>query len=1102
MVIKIVLITAIMLSATAVKVSCEDFAANIVTIKKTVQKLARSRRKWTSPIQYYPNSTNTFRLLISGDVETNPGPTSCQTCNKTVKINSKRVECEVCLSLNHQRCIKGTVFCIPNSRIPAKWTCPACLLISLPFRCVRDIDVLSQPVNNIDDQLNEHKSKHLEILDSNRHHLSICHLNTQSLASSFAEFEVMLNEHKFDIVTLSETWLKDNPALISYITIPGYKFEYSNRTHKRGGGVGIYIKETFRYKVRKDITNTDKSIEHIWLEVKGKTNPFLVAAFYQPSSKPNDKLTWIQKCDAILSHVLTIWNGPILVTGDTNINLLDHESNETKLYLDTIEHLGLQQHITNPTRKGRKLIDHIISNVQHIHHQDVLPCDEISDHDAVYVICNIRTPRFQPRYKYIRIEKDFNTELFLSDIEKTPFNLVYAFDSPEDQLDVFNELFLSCLNTHAPLVKQKITRPPAPWLKDLDIKAKQRVKNRLRKIARRTELEQDIAEYRHHRNEVKKLIKTAKADFFKKALSSKRPKDVWSVIHRILNPSPTKITADPDTLNVHFNTTAKRLLNSNPKSESLLKSRIQSFEDTSNMLKFQPVTYHDITKAIQSIRKDCSTGYDTIPAKFLKIAVDHIASPLCHIINACIKSNHFPKQWKVSRISPIPKIGNPKEPSDFRPISILPILSKVFEKLIMNQVVLFLETRHALSDNQCGFRKGHCTVTTCIKIRDDILKAMNRGEVTLAVMADYSKAFDTVDFETLIEKLHKIGFSKNATLLISSYLTDRLQFVQIDSNCSKKLVVTNGVPQGSILGPILFNIYVHDLNDNITGSCMQYADDTNIYDSFKPDHLDENVARMNQDLNRVAEWSGSSNLIFNAKKTKTILFGTNQMLRRRNLNNPNLYQISHRGHTIDRTFDFKILGITFAHDLSWNQHISRATSASFAQLRVLSMLKRFTPYHTRKQLSEALVLSRIDYGNAVFHNVPTYLKNRLQRVINASAGYVRKRYSRTVDSIHLNWLPAHERSEFAIAKLAWKSVHSSTWPKFLPMEMNGMSRTRAGQASNMLKCSTNVRGTFEFDGANVFNSLPIDCRSCEKFGNFCNLTKKYFIDKALARCLV
>ena len=317
---------------------------------------------------------------------------------------------------------------------------------------------------------------------------------------------------------------------------------------------------------------------------------------------------------------------------------------------------------------------------------------------------------------------------------------------------------------------------------------------------------------------MKKHIHNTKTNFYKKALSSKRPKEVWNTIYRILNPNPKSIDADPNVLNEHYNTTAVRLLSSVPKPEETLRNLIETLPDNPNTFSFSKITYSDVRKAILSLRNDCSTGQDKIPSKFLKLCINEITSPICHIINTAIEEKTFPNQWKISKITPIPKVDEPSEPSDYRPISILPILSKVYERILMLQMVDHIESRKLLSNHQSGFRKGHCTITTCMKIKSDIIKAMDSGEVTLSVMADFSKAFDTVDFEIMIEKLHKLNFSKSALLLMSSYLSNRLQFVQINDKESNRLTVLNGVPQGSILGPVLFNIYVHDIQQTLMRS--------------------------------------------------------------------------------------------------------------------------------------------------------------------------------------------------------------------------------------------------------------------------------------------
>ena len=531
----------------------------------------------------------------------------------------------------------------------------------------------------------------------------------------------------------------------------------------------------------------------------------------------------------------------------------------------------------------------------------------------------------------------------------------------------------------------------------------------------------------------------------------------------------------------------------------MLNELIENLPCNQNAFSISKTSFAEIRKAICGLRNDCSTGPDKIPAKYLKLCADEITSPLCHIINESIECQIFPSQWKLSKISPIPKISNPIEPSDYRPISILPILSKVYEKVIMTQLVHYLETNQLLSKHQSGFRKGHCTISTCLKIKDDITKAMDRGEVTLAVMADFSKAFDTVDFRTLIEKLHKLNFSKKSLRILASYLSDRFQYVQINDKESQPLPVTNGVPQGSLLGPVLFNIYVHDMSTKTDAACHQYADDTSLYRHSKPKDLNICATSLNNDVNEIQGWTKDTNLIFNPNKTKSMLFTTQQMARRHQLD----YLLrTTDGKEIERVSNFKLLGVTFNENLKWNKHVKKATASAYGSLKTLTRLKRFLPFSQRKQLAEALVLSRLDYGNALLFNAPAYLHRQLQRVQNAAASFVRGRYSTQLDVVRMNWLPVVERSAYSIAKLAWKSVNCNDWPKYLPMAKVEARRPMRGgpiHGGIFLACQHNIRDTFEMDGSKVFNDLPKVCRDCGTYISFCRETKKHFMDRALAR---
>ena len=208
------------------------------------------------------------------------------------------------------------------------------------------------------------------------------------------------------------------------------------------------------------------------------------------------------------------------------------------------------------------------------------------------------------------------------------------------------------------------------------------------------------------------------------------------------------------------------------------------------------------------------------------------------------------------------------------------------------------------------------------------------------------------------------------------------------------------------------------------------------------------------------------------------------------------------GKVIERVANFKLLGVTFSEDLKWNKHVEKATASAYGALKTLTRLRRFLPFNMRKQLAEALVLSRLDYGNAFLYNGPLYLHKQLQRVQNAAASFVRGRYSTEVDVIGLKWLPVLERSEFSMAKLSWKSINCRDWPKYLPIgKVIARRPTRGGNVheGTLIACPHNIRDTFEFNASKVFNELPKICRDSNKYGSFCRDTRKYLFDRAFAR---
>ena len=276
-------------------------AINNIVANKNNKNVCERVRFSKARTVYYANTTATLRLILSGDIEPNPCPAECPCCNKGFSSNSKQLVCSVC----HV----STLYTWGNvnwnkkpSAVQTVWTCPTCIHVNLPFHNMRSLAVLDLSDPNFSVTLGS--EPHLEGLNKYLNNTSIAHMNVQSLRSTFYEFSYMHNQYYFDIVALSETWLTGNKHQLDYVQIVGYKSLFNDRKHKRGGGVGFYVKENISFTERKDLSNIEKSIESLWIEVRGrnKNTPYLVGVIYQPNFK-SDKQDWLEKFGHLLTEI-------------------------------------------------------------------------------------------------------------------------------------------------------------------------------------------------------------------------------------------------------------------------------------------------------------------------------------------------------------------------------------------------------------------------------------------------------------------------------------------------------------------------------------------------------------------------------------------------------------------------------------------------------------------------------------------------------------------------------------------------------------------------------------------------------------------------------
>lgn len=352
---------------------------------------------------------------------------------------------------------------------------------------------------------------------------------------------------------------------------------------------------------------------------------------------------------------------------------------------------------------------------------------------------------------------------------------------------------------------------------------------------------------------------------------------------------------------------------------------------------------------------------------------------LTYIINTIITKSDFPKNWKYAKIIPIPKSNN-----DFRPVAILPYLSKVCEKLLHQQMNKYLHDNTLLTDRQSGFRNRHSCVTALIDVSEDIRESIDDGDICFLVLLDHSKAFDTVDHNILCTKLLTMfNFSSSSTNLISSYLSGHYQSVFSNNQNSRALPVIKGVPQGSILGPLLFSIYINDLVKHLSYCRIHlYADDVQIYINSKIDKITTCVDKLNADLANVHTWATANGLCINPSKSKCLI------ITRKSVNLITEPTVSINNQPIQVVNSTKNLGIIFNNTLSWSDHINAAAGKTYSMIRTLWTTQYLTPLNIRILLAKTYLIPSLLYGCEVFANLDSTTKKKLTVTYNSILRYV------------------------------------------------------------------------------------------------------------------
>uniref|UniRef100_A0A669AWP7 Reverse transcriptase domain-containing protein n=1 Tax=Oreochromis niloticus TaxID=8128 RepID=A0A669AWP7_ORENI len=711
----------------------------------------------------------------------------------------------------------------------------------------------------------------------------------------------------------------------------------------------------------------------------------------------------------------------VIIVGDFNIHVDDSTNSTTKEFLSIMDSFNFVQHVAGPTHRAGHTLDLVFTcgvSLDHMNLNEVV----FSDHKSVSFTVSVNSESHP--------QGSIRRRRFIDDSTISEFSSLFNFKSSSNEVELltnsFNEHCLAILNQVAPFKSSYCSlNSRTPWLNN-----QTRGLRRSYRKAERLWKSTGLTVHREHFKELLYLynesVKEARSSYFNNLINRHKNNSriLFDTINSIVSP-PTQhalLLSDED-----CNTFLNYFVNKVMDLKSKISSSASPYEDTpcclGSFTSFSPITLNDLIIVLGKM-KSSSCSVDILPHSVLSGSITSIGPTLLSIINSSLRQGCVPSYFKHAVVSPLLKKQNldPSSASNYRPISKLPFLSKLLEKIVENQFRSLLCKLHILDPFQSGFQKQHSTETALLRVYNDLLMASDAGNCSVIILLDLSAAFDTIDHKILLNRLKVLaGVSASALDWFSSYLSDRTFSVRTDRFTSDTAALTCGVPQGSVLGPLLFSFYMLPLAGIIQSfsdlSYHFYADDIQLHMSFKPHQLDR-LSTLVQCLTQVSDWLSSNYLVLNTNKTETMIIAPPELHSR-------ISQVL-ASFCPSVKSNIRNLGVIFDSSLDLDSHVKSLSRSCFYHLRNISKLRHMVSSAELQKLIHAFVSSRLDYCNSLFTSLDKSSLSRLQAIQNAAARLLTcstKRVHITPILYSLHWLPIEFRIRFKILVLTYRALN-------------------------------------------------------------------------------
>ena len=836
-----------------------------------------------------------------------------------------------------------------------------------------------------------------------------------------------------------------------------------------------------------DLGVEPRTFELLCVRVVSGSSACIVVVVYRPGSESVTAAFFVELSD-VLGRVVTFVD-PVYLVGDFNIRLERTTESATGQFMELLAAHGLACCITTATHDLGGTLDAVaVREDLPLSVVDVVDVG-LSDHRLLRWSATMARP--SPVYTSMTTRSwcRLNVAAFRDALSSSLLCRPESWSSfdVDDLARCYDIEITAIIDRLIPVRTVRCRRRASdPWFDD-DCRAAKRSVRLFERRARRAAADDAAAAataWRDRRRAYRQLLQTKRETFWQSKVTSERssPRQLWRSIDELMGRghAPLSSAIGADEIHRFFDdkVAAVRAATADAPPPTFSTAPPGCF-----LHSFRPLTVVDVIAAVRLLPdKQCAS--DPMPTRLLKDSVDQLAPFLVELFNRSLQRGVVPTVFKAAYITPLLKKQDldPADVKSFRPISNLSVISKLLERLVSRQLIDYLSESRLLPDLQSAYRAHHSTETAILKVLGDILRAIDSGDLAVLTLLDLSAAFDTVDHATLLRRLEmSYGLTGDVLSWFKSYLNGRTQSVRCGIVNSTTALVMCGVPQGSVLGPILFLLYTADLLRLIESHGLHphlYADDTQVYGSCRPDAAMELQCRLSGCVGDVSTWMQSNRLQLNATKTELLWCSS----ARRQHQIPNAPVVVGTV-SITPVRSVRDLGIFIDSDVSMRTHITKTVSSCFAVLRRIRSIRRSVTRPVLQSLVVSLVLTRLDFGSATLAGLPRQLLDRLQSVMNAAARlvYAARKYDHVTPLLRdLHWLCVPERIDYRLAVLAFRCQHGLA-PGYLSVDIHRVaddeSRRRLRSAStsklHVPKTKNKTIGdrAFPVAAARVWNSL-------------------------------